>query len=144
MIFTPDNMEKILRGEKTETRRVARVTAAGDVIQTMYLAGRTYPLQPGRGKRRVGRVEVEGVRLERAGEIPPDSVQREGFATRRAFIEYVARLWNTTPEAAAERQVWAIRFRVVEILDNPWVPVEAKANVREVADAGATIEGEGA
>lgn len=135
MIFTLDNMQRVLRGEKTETRRVARRNRSGEVEPTMYLAGRRYPLQPSRGKRRFGRVEVDSVHLELAGEIAPESVAREGFATRRAFLEYVGRLWGVTPEAAAERQVWAIRFHVVEVLDNPWVPATA------IADAHATPDG---
>lgn len=116
VIFSADLMPSVLSGTKTETRRIVRYMPDGSVVPSWYKPGRRYPVQPGRTKRAVARVDVHEVTLERAGDITPEAAQREGFASVEEFVAYVASLWHMAEADAAERMVWAIRFELAEVL----------------------------
>ncbi len=64
MIFKPELVEKILAGEKTETRRKAKPDGA-----QRYVPGRTYAVQPGRTKKGVARIKVLSAEAEILKEI---------------------------------------------------------------------------
>ena len=72
-----------------------------------YVPGRDYAVQPGRGKRAVGRVRVTDVRREKLEEITHDGACREGFVDVEAFMDYWRRLHG---HLASEQEVWRIRF----------------------------------
>jgi len=113
VIFQAALMEKVLAGTKIETRRPATALADGSVKPCFYKAGRRYPLQPGRTKKAIGHVWVTSARLERCGDITAEAARAEGFTGEEPtaeFLAYVAALWRCSPEEAAGRQVWAIRF----------------------------------
>ena len=61
MIFKPELAEKVLAGEKTETRRVVK----DGEVECRYVPGRDYAVQPGRGKRAIGRIYITDVRREK-------------------------------------------------------------------------------
>lgn len=107
MIFKPELVEKILAGEKTETRRLEKLGQT----QCRYVSGRDYALQPGRTRRAVGRIAITDVRRERLGEITHEGALREGFPTVREFLAY----WRQ-PHGAEdpEQEVWMIRFKLRE------------------------------
>ena len=107
MIFKPELVEKILEGSKTETRRVMK---PGET-ECRYEPARDYALQPGRGRRAVGRIAIIEVRRERLGEITHEGALREGFPTVRAFLDYWRRLHGGVDP---EQEVWVIRFELVE------------------------------
>ncbi len=104
MIFGPEMLEKVLSGEKTETRRRGR----GDE-PCRYVPGRDYAVQRGRGMRSEGRIRVSYVRRETLGEIDDAGARREGFADRAAFFRYWAGLHGHVNMA---ERVWAISFRL--------------------------------
>lgn len=49
MIFTPENADKVMKGRKTQTRRVK----SGN-----YVVGKDYAVCPGRGKKSIGRIKI--------------------------------------------------------------------------------------
>jgi hypothetical protein len=72
--------------------------------------GRSYAVQPGRGKRAVGRIEITAIRYcARAGDITLDDAIAEGFATAEDFRETYASINGV---GAMERPCWALTFRL--------------------------------
>ena len=96
MIFKPELAEKVLDGEKTETRRIVKE----DETDCRYV--------PGRG-RAIGRIAITDVRKEKLGEITHEGAVREGFPTVRAFLDYWRRLHG---HVDPEQEVWMIRFEL--------------------------------
>lgn len=84
MIFRPELVRKIQRGEKTMTRRPMK---RGEPT-CRYSTGKSYAVQPGRGKSATCRIHIDGVRLERAGEITFSDALAEGFRTTEEFKAY--------------------------------------------------------
>jgi hypothetical protein len=104
VIFRPELAALILSGEKTVTRR----PVTDDHCR--YEVGKTYAVQPGRGKHAIGRLRVTNVRRERfdplrLGRI---EVQREGFRSLSAFLGQWALIYGRFHE-----EVWRIEFEVV-------------------------------
>ena len=102
MIFGPDLIGKVLDGSKTVTRRRPPVR---------YKVGRTYAVQPGRGKPAVGRIRVTAVRTEWLGEITLHGCRHEGFRDRGEFADYWSKLHGTFD---AEEEVAVIEFELVK------------------------------
>ena len=92
MLFKPDLVEKILVGEKTQTRRPRHgdnpTGERGGWIDEpcRYKVGKTYAVQPGRGKKAVGRIRVLRVTPEAMCDMTEDDVRAEGFESRQAFV----------------------------------------------------------
>ena len=75
MIFQ-HTWEKVLSGEKTETTRW------WDGFP--YKLGRSYAVQPGRGRKSVGRIVIDGIRYCLvSGQLP--YYKEEGFESQEAF-----------------------------------------------------------
>jgi hypothetical protein len=110
MIFAPELVKLIRARRKTQTRR----RADGDACR--YRQGRTYAVQPGRGKRSVARITVEDVRDEPLGAIRYPDVRREGFHTTAEFVAYWTRLFG---EFDPHLRVWVISFALGDVLDHP-------------------------
>jgi len=114
VIFSPDLCELILSGAKTVTRRPVKVDSY-DTLQfplpCRYVVGRTYAVQPGRGKKAVGRIRVvsvdrEPLTLVRHG----NEWAREGFASVNDFYRRWTDLYGLVP---AMQPVWRIEFELV-------------------------------
>lgn len=117
MIFKPELVEKVLAREKTVTRRPVKYEDTGFEIRAMpcrYKVGRTYALQPGRGKKAVGRiliVDVRRVRLGVAATWPRAEANREGFRVWRDLMNYWTGLYGSyDPTQLVDR----IEFELVE------------------------------
>jgi hypothetical protein len=81
------------------------------VVLKKWEVGRSYALQPGRGKRAVGRIRITAIRYcERAGEISDEDARAEGFTTAEEFREVYGRLNGA---GALDRPCWALTFAVV-------------------------------
>lgn len=106
MIFRPELVGLILKGEKTMTRRPAKLGEE----QCRYRPGRSYAVQSGRGKKATCRMRVLETRLEEAGAITDGDARLEGFDDRDGFLEYWRDLYGE--EAPLDRLVWVIRFEV--------------------------------
>lgn len=89
MIFTPGHTEEILAGRKTQTRRVCkpgewRATPAPDGVamfsgRIKWEVGKTYAVQPGRGKTAVARIRITDIRQERLQDIDWHDLEAEGY-----------------------------------------------------------------
>lgn len=104
MIFRPELVEKILAGEKTETRRRVK-----EGQPCRYKAGQIYSVQPGRGKAGVARIRVGSVRREQLGAIRREDAIREGFWSVSDFLSYWQSLYGSVD---LTMEVWVIRFEV--------------------------------
>lgn len=98
MIFQR-TIDKVLSGEKTQTRRIVRLDEIGlyndnDQIvgvftrdnKTRYLLAKEYAVQPGRGKPAVARVQITGIRRGDVRTISAEDVRAEGFLTASDFF----------------------------------------------------------
>jgi hypothetical protein len=116
MIFSPDLCELILAGEKTVTRRPVKfipgtLTIPVPFAPCRYLPGIDYAIQPGRGKKSLGRIRVKSVIRQEVGEITPNDARREGFSGRLGFVDRWKLLYGCwLPEV----QVWRIEFELVQ------------------------------
>jgi len=112
MIFM-HTWEKVLSGEKTQTRRLAkpnhharnlwrtgigddlRIGMTGDnvAIGVVQSSGRdlwrlysTYAVQPGRGKTAIARIQITNIRCEDVRHISRENAKAEGFKNRLEFL----------------------------------------------------------
>jgi hypothetical protein len=97
--FRPELVEKIFNRKKSQTRRSV---VPGDVLKTEPLrvyretkratlrlhwqVGKSYAIQPGRGKPGVGHVTVTNIRFEDVRMISLDDAKAEGFETVVEFL----------------------------------------------------------
>ncbi len=83
MIFAKaDHIRQIIAGTKTQTRRLAKIGGR------LYSVGRTYAIQPGRGKPGIpqGRILITGCRLElRCDRISVEDAKAEGGYTPEEY-----------------------------------------------------------
>jgi hypothetical protein len=106
MQFKPELIEKILSGQKTQTRRPVK---PGETLEPYPLSalrtneewqlavflpsgqvkwgiGRTYAVCPGRGKKQVARIRVLDRRREDVRNISEADAMAEGFSNDRLFL----------------------------------------------------------
>jgi hypothetical protein len=110
MNFQPDLAAKVMRGEKTVTRRLVKDNPRSPWWRERcsLKVGRTYAVCPGRGKPAVGRVRIVSVRRQPlhlsllAGE-----VEREGFPHNRHFVSAWKAINGDWDDMAL---VWRIEF----------------------------------
>lgn len=78
--------DKVLSGEKTQTRR----------LKGNYAVGKTYSVQPGRGKKAVARIRITLIRREDVRWICYNDVLAEGFESSREFLALWVKLHDRT------------------------------------------------
>lgn len=88
MIFAAEMVRLIAAGKKTATRRLVK----GDEPKGRYRAGKSYAVQPGRGKPSSFRILVTDVRQEPVGDLTLADARAEGFRTSDEFKLYWIRL----------------------------------------------------
>ena len=123
VIFTPEHVQMIVEGRKTQTRRVVK---SGEELR-QWEVGRTYAVQPGRGKPAAARIRITSIRQERLRDISEDDVVAEGHNLVRwasegpegwpATAEYAA-TWDRINTRKGTRWadnplVWVLDFEVV-------------------------------
>lgn len=110
--------EKVLSGEKTQTRRVVKplhcawansydehddpieITHVANVIDDpgsyktveLYRIGKTYAVCPGRGKTQVARIRITDIRREDVRNISDSDALAEGFKSYREFLALWVRM----------------------------------------------------
>jgi len=137
MIFTPHHVRLILESRKTQTRRLyvqgdslkqrfdidLRSRRRVDVLpltitnngRIRWQVGKTYALQPGRGKSAVGRIRITAIRTEFLQDIGEQDAIAEGMA---GWADY-ALVWDSINTRKGTRwadnpAVWVLTFEVVE------------------------------
>ena len=97
VIFKNEHCNKVLNGEKTQTRRLfregdytwlapgsagARITEVCDRNHRVkWQVGRSYAVQPGRGKKAIGRFKLLAIRRELLQNISDDDARQEGIGS---------------------------------------------------------------
>lgn len=134
--------QAVLDGRKTQTRRIVKPTdiyvkhvVTGEIVAVLrngrqtYTVGKTYSVQPGRGKKSIGRIRITGIRQEDVREISDADVVAEGFrvsespsVNRGEFLRTWCAMHDPgTPSCArhvlktrpAERyQAWVLEFEL--------------------------------
>lgn len=112
----------VLTGKKSQTRRLvgasdaARYADDGSIAAVIvggrqkWTVGKTYAVQPARGKPQVARIEVTELRREIVAHISDADALAEGFASRDAFLD----TWQSIHGASAhDREAWVITFRLI-------------------------------
>jgi len=139
MLFRPELCEKILAGEKTETRRVVKPNERlvkrrrlsqydclpDEVVATdetgfgrlKWQVGRRYAVQPGRGKKGVGFLQLTGIRREPLQEMGENDAIAEGVMPELGehYLSAFVRLWdgiNPHHSWSDNPDVWVLEFRV--------------------------------
>lgn len=96
----------ILSGRKTQTRRRT----------CRYEPGKSYALQPGRGKEAKHRITILEVRQEQLGNISFRDARKEGFRTTEDFRDY----WISLHKGFnAAEMVYVITFELGDTTDTP-------------------------
>ncbi|MEP7289882.1 MAG: ASCH domain-containing protein [Chloroflexota bacterium] len=103
MIFAY-TLDKVLAGEKWQTRRIAKPN------EKLYEVGKSYAVQPNRGKKAVARIMITGLRQEMVGEINEHDAQAEGYESCEAFIA----AWQVIhgKRVNLNQIVWVIEFEL--------------------------------
>jgi hypothetical protein len=111
--FRPEMVERILAGEKTQTRRLVSDNPRSPwwKERCSLKQGRSYAVCPGRGKRAVARVRIAGVRREPLAWINDIGARAEGFRDRQHFVDYWKRLHGGWDLSAI---VWVVSFKLEE------------------------------
>lgn len=117
-------LDQVIRGEKTQTRRMIGVDqhlideGATPHIETvgkrvLYAVGKSYAVQPGRGKKSVARIELTGIRREAVDAISQADAHAEGCASAEAFIAQ----WRSIHGAktSIKNDVWVLTFKLIRI-----------------------------
>lgn len=113
MIFRPELAEKVLRGEKTVTRRLLSDNPRSPWWREgcAYRPGRDYAVQPGRGKPTVGRLVIVRCAVVQLGWLTRGEAAAEGFASPADF----ARAWVEINDGGYDGHtlVWRVQFELV-------------------------------
>jgi len=125
MIFS-HTLHQVINGFKQQTRRVVKSDEFFDselsaILKVsgrmMYQVGRSYAIQPGRGKKAVGRILVTDIRREKVSLISEADVYCEGFQSKADFLK----AWRSIhgPGADSDGDVWVIEFRLHSLCTLP-------------------------
>jgi len=104
-LFKPEHVKKILRGEKTQTRRVHLHT---------WIIGKVYPIKTHwlcKREEAPGKIIILRKFRQKLGEISPEDVKKEGYNSLEEFRREWEKLhgeWNP------EQVVWVYEFKLVE------------------------------
>lgn len=112
MIFREELAALVLTGEKTVTRRLCSENPRSPWWRerTIYVEGKVFAVQPGRGKSGLGFARVLSCRRVRLGKLTDEAARREGFEDEPHFAAAFA-LINGAYDSDAK--VWRIQFEVV-------------------------------
>jgi len=104
MFFTRANLEKVLRGKKTQTRRLSGI----------YRVGITYGIRTWIYEKSLARIRITGKRQERLGDISAEDLEREGGYTLEEFKEMWTSFYAKKMGWHPELNVWVYDYVLVE------------------------------
>jgi hypothetical protein len=132
MQFKPELAQKILKGEKTQTRRTVKPgerlvnlkeggkfviwrkdTGLASLVhkRIKWQTGQSYSIQPGRGKPGLGRFLLLDIRRELVRDISEEDAIAEGFNSISKFLEAFE---SINGKAALDKEVWVLTFEIEE------------------------------
>ena len=112
MIFSY-TLNQVVSGIKSQTRRPVKTGEYLDAKcairksngRVLYQTGKSYAVQPARGKRAVGRIIITGIRQEELVSISEADVYCEGFSSKADFLA----TWRAI-HGSSLGYVWVIEF----------------------------------
>jgi len=121
MIFAY-TIDKVIHGKKWQTRRLVKQDEQFERdrqrvikmnMRIVYEVGKSYAVQPNRGKKSIARILLTGIRCERVEKINEEDAVAEGFPSRDAFIN----TWYSIHGKAANLKtfVWVLEFELCAI-----------------------------
>jgi len=136
MIFKA-TCQQVLDGTKTQTRRPVKpgetawwplgeyyINSVTDRnCRLKWELGRSYAVQPGRGKKSVGRIRILKIRRERLWDIQDEDIRAEGVLTENTldttiwgdFMALWAEIYKKKPYRWEDNpEVWVLEFERVE------------------------------
>lgn len=133
MIFA-HTLNQVICGEKQQTRRLVKMDETFDFdnqaivkanSRIVYKVGKSYAVQPNRGKKAVARIVLTAIRKERVGSITDADALNEGFKSRDNFLA----AWHIIhgQNADLNREVWVFEFELDSIVEE---------EIRVLYDAG--------
>jgi hypothetical protein len=103
--------QKVLTEDKWLTSRLCQFDERGFLLPCRYKAGKTYAVQPGRGKAAVGRILIKKIEYrEQAKTISEPEALAEGFDSVTAYYSAFEKAHG---KAALLQPVWRIWFNLV-------------------------------
>ena len=119
MIFREELAEKILRGEKTATRRRMSDNPRSPWYRERcaYEVGQVFTVNPGRGVPRVGEARVTAVYPQPLGHMTEADALKEGFRpteTGTALYHFDAAWEEINGDYFPDEAVWVIEFEPVQ------------------------------
>lgn len=139
MLFTPQNAAKVLAGLKTQTRRIVKegefalfddshkVSAVASVVnqhaRIKWVVGKTYAIQPGRGKPAIGHLKLKQIRRESLQAITIKEIWLEGFGSKERKTtdekDWYKELWDSINKTKGTRwadnpDIWVLTFELVK------------------------------
>ena len=125
LTFSPELIEKIKSGQKTQTRRPVQPDECETLTQSNKRKRRislvcknsrvkwtlhcTRAIKPGRTARGVGHVLIKDIRREAVTDISESDARAEGFASRDAFLAYWHKLYG---DRGMNMDCWVLTFEV--------------------------------
>lgn len=113
-MFRKELADKILRREKTQTRRMPSDKPGSPwyIGGCKLKPGRHYAIVAGRGTPQIGRILVEEVSLVPLVPMPIEDILAEGFTSLQDFLATWDALHKSPPPVWPE--VWRVVFRLYE------------------------------
>lgn len=122
MLFRKVLADKILSGQKTQTRRLCKpgenwqifppipATVLDKNGRIKWQVGRDYAIQVKRGGNAIGRFRIKDIRREIVAQISEDDAKAEGFDGRNEFFT----TWDSINGSDETNQYcWVIEFEVI-------------------------------
>ncbi len=125
MQFTAENAANVMRGKKTQTRRPVRKGEVQFFMPNLvydangrvkWREGKRYTVQPGRGKKGIGYLHLQGISQQPVQSISERDAIAEGFASIAEFQQIWRKLypkgeyaWENNPK------VWVLDFDRLDI-----------------------------
>lgn len=116
------SLDLVLSGRKTQTSRVVapndaaergrdgKIEAVKSNRRDKYRVGKTYAVQPARGKPAVARIRLLAIERKQVRDTTTEQAQAEGVASREAFFE----MWRVVHRTdRLDADVWLLTFELV-------------------------------
>jgi hypothetical protein len=121
LTFRPELAEAVMLGKKTETRRRLSNNPSSPWWREKcgLKMGRHYAVQPGRGKKQIGRALIVHVSTGLLGHVDNLAARREGCAGRREFVALWEDLHGAFDPEEVVWVVWLERYLRYLVMESP-------------------------